>query len=66
MYQHFAHIPSLGAIGKPSIVDGNLDGTYCARCNKNVAVKGLKFKKNVINIGIHAKVEKWPSFGKQN
>ena len=37
VYQHFAHIPSLnGAIGKTSVDDGKLDGTYCtcASCNK--------------------------------
>ena len=44
VYQHFAHIPSLSdAIGKPSTVDGKLDGTYCDRCNKNIVVKGLNF-----------------------
>ena len=44
VYQHFAHIPSLqDIIGKPSNVDGKLDGTYCERCNKNVALKSLHF-----------------------
>ena len=49
VYQHFAHIPSLqDIIGKPSNVDGKLDGTYCERCNKNIAEKGLYFNDNCV------------------
>ncbi|XP_060591151.1 uncharacterized protein LOC132746098 [Ruditapes philippinarum] len=47
VYQKFANISSLhDVIGKPSNVDGELDGTYCERCNKNIAEKDLKFNEN--------------------
>ncbi|XP_045182927.1 uncharacterized protein LOC123541465 [Mercenaria mercenaria] len=37
-YRKFGHISSLrDAIGKPSTVDGKLDGTYCERCNTYIA-----------------------------
>ncbi|XP_045177472.2 uncharacterized protein LOC123537759 [Mercenaria mercenaria] len=42
--QKFGHIASLrDVIGKPSIIDGKLDGGYCERCNKNIIRRRLKF-----------------------
>jgi hypothetical protein len=40
-YKKFA--PFIDAIGKLSIVDVKLDGTYCEQCNKNIANLRLKF-----------------------
>lgn len=38
IFKRFAHISdSLNeVIGKPSIVDGKLNGSYCERCNRNI------------------------------
>ena len=33
-------------VGKPEISDVVLDGTYCSRCNKNIANRKLKFNQN--------------------
>ena len=47
VYRHFSHIPSLQSIiGRPSNVDDDLDGTYCERCNYNIATKHLLFNDN--------------------
>jgi hypothetical protein len=47
VYQHFANVPSLHyIIGKPSNVDGTLDGNYCERCSKNIVKNNLKFNDN--------------------
>ncbi|XP_060578126.1 uncharacterized protein LOC132735204 [Ruditapes philippinarum] len=47
VYQKFANISSLhDIIGKPSNVDGELDGTYCERCNRNTTEKDLEFNEN--------------------
>ena len=47
VYQHFSPIPSVHKIiGRPSNVDGDLDGTYCERCNKNIKIKSLKFNED--------------------
>ncbi|XP_053386286.1 uncharacterized protein LOC128550714 [Mercenaria mercenaria] len=43
-FKTFAHIDSLrDVIGKPSTVDGKLDGSYCERCNANITHRSLKF-----------------------
>ncbi|XP_045179643.2 uncharacterized protein LOC123539194 [Mercenaria mercenaria] len=44
VFQRFADIPSLrDVIGKPSNVDGNIDGQYCERCNRNISKNHLRF-----------------------
>ena len=50
VYQHFSKIPSLfNIIGRPSNADGVLDGTYCARCSKNIIEnKKIKFNQKCI------------------
>ncbi|XP_053372676.1 uncharacterized protein LOC123559806 [Mercenaria mercenaria] len=49
VFQRFAHIPSLrDVIGKPSNVDGNIDGQYCERCNRNISKNHLRFNDNCV------------------
>lgn len=46
IYQKFSRTESLrNCIGKPAIMDGVLDGTYCERCNRNI----IKMKLQKIN-----------------
>ncbi|XP_045197257.2 uncharacterized protein LOC123551986 isoform X2 [Mercenaria mercenaria] len=44
VYKQFGNVPSLhDIIGKPSNVDGDIDGYYCDRCNRNISTKHLGF-----------------------
>ncbi|XP_053391464.1 uncharacterized protein LOC128554240 [Mercenaria mercenaria] len=49
VFQRFAHISSLhDIIGKPSNVDGEINGHYCEQCNRNISIHHLHFNDNCV------------------
>ncbi|XP_060594121.1 uncharacterized protein LOC132748497 [Ruditapes philippinarum] len=45
-YKTFSSHSSLkNILGKPSLIDGNLDGSYCKRCNANISKNKLHMNK---------------------
>ncbi|XP_060594122.1 uncharacterized protein LOC132748498 [Ruditapes philippinarum] len=48
-YKTFSSHSSLkNFLGKPSLVDGNLDGSYCKRCNAKISKFKLSFNKRCV------------------
>ena len=48
-FKTFSNISTLSnVIGKPSVVDGYLNGSYCKRCSENISKHNLKFNEKCL------------------
>lgn len=48
LYAEFASHMALRVMNRPSLVDGDLDGTYCLRYNDLVRTQGVKFNEGTV------------------